>query len=289
MTTPIGLGLLFLMAIAPALPWRAASGDVLRRGCSSPRTRVSRRCSSPSSSSTRTLATVLAFGLATFAVVAIVRETAFAVRSRRVADHAGWFASFTGTVRGNPRRYGGFIVHIGVICIAVALASAGSFGTKREVRLRRGESVVVGRLPGERSWTPAPRRTGQKTSVSVDLELTKDGRRPRYVRARRVDVPEQQLGDRHAVGPHRASSRTSTSRSSRRRTTQAGSPSASRSNSMTLWIWLGGGLMAIGTIVAIGPTRPRVSSRVVPTAGAPAQHRRTVTEAAPPLEEEVGV
>src|SRR5688572_17971539 len=31
MTVPIGLSLLFLMAVAPALPWRAASGEVLRR------------------------------------------------------------------------------------------------------------------------------------------------------------------------------------------------------------------------------------------------------------------
>src|SRR4029079_19311532 len=30
MATPIGLALLFLMAVAPALPWRATSGDVLR-------------------------------------------------------------------------------------------------------------------------------------------------------------------------------------------------------------------------------------------------------------------
>ena len=31
MTTPIGLALLFLMAVAPALPWRATSGEVLRQ------------------------------------------------------------------------------------------------------------------------------------------------------------------------------------------------------------------------------------------------------------------
>ena len=30
MTTPIGIALLFLMAAAPALPWRATSGEVLR-------------------------------------------------------------------------------------------------------------------------------------------------------------------------------------------------------------------------------------------------------------------
>ena len=36
MTTPIGIALLFLMAVAPALPWRATSGDVLRRPAARP-------------------------------------------------------------------------------------------------------------------------------------------------------------------------------------------------------------------------------------------------------------
>ncbi len=87
MTTPIGLALLFLMAVAPALPWRAASGEVLRRtACSSPRTRGSSAMLLTLVFLTRTLATVLAFGLATFAIFAIVRETGLAVRARRRAD-----------------------------------------------------------------------------------------------------------------------------------------------------------------------------------------------------------
>ena len=36
MTTPIGLALLFLMAVAPALPWRATSGEVLRQPAARP-------------------------------------------------------------------------------------------------------------------------------------------------------------------------------------------------------------------------------------------------------------
>ena len=61
-------------------------------------------------------------------------------------------------------------------------------------------------------------------------------------------------------------------------------------NPMTLWIWIGGGLMALGTIVAIGPT---VRRRIRVRAGAPGAGRadragraRTPTR---PSSEEVGV
>ena len=125
---------------------------------------------------TRTLATVLAFGLATFAIVAIVRETGLAVRSRRKADHAGWLTSFVGTVRGNPRRYGGFIVHIGVICIAVALASSGSFGAKQEVRLRRGESDDGRRLHGHVRRHPHVEHRAEDVGLGRPRSSTKGGR-----------------------------------------------------------------------------------------------------------------
>jgi cytochrome c-type biogenesis protein CcmF len=252
MTTPIGLALLFLMAVAPALPWRAASGEVLRRRLIVPAYAGVVAMLLTLVFLTRTLATVLAFGLATFAIVAIVRETTLAVRTRRVADRTGWFRSFTGTVRGNPRRYGGFIVHIGVICIAVALASAGSFGTKQEVRLRRGESVEVGGYRVKFVDTRTS-RTGQKTSVSADLALSKDGRSlGTYAPAvstfpnsnSAIGTPSVRTGILEDVYLTIVSSPNEQGRVT----------VGIAVNSMTLWIWVGGGLMALGTIVAIGPT-----------------------------------
>ena len=47
MTMPIGLALLFLMAVAPVLPWRKASGELLRSACSGRRGRARRRSSWP--------------------------------------------------------------------------------------------------------------------------------------------------------------------------------------------------------------------------------------------------
>jgi cytochrome c-type biogenesis protein CcmF len=286
MTTPIGIGLLFLMAVAPALPWRAASGEVLRR-----------RLLVPAYSGvavmlltvvflTRTIATVLAFGLATFAIVAIFRETGLAVRSRRKAEHAGWFSSLIGTVRGNPRRYGGFIVHTGVILIAVALASSGSFGAKKELQLRRGESAT---LSGYKVTFLDTRTssTGQKTSLSVDLKLDKGGKSLGTYAPAVSTFPNSNT----AIGT--PSVRTGILEDVY--LTVISAPNAKGRvtvsiavNSMTLWIWLGGGLMAIGTIVAIGPTvRRKLRPKAVPPE-APARPEPPRAEA-PALEEEVGV
>jgi cytochrome c-type biogenesis protein CcmF len=279
MTTPIGLGLLFLMAVAPALPWRAASGEVLRRRLLVPAYAGAGAMLLTLVFLTRTFATVLAFGLATFAIVAIVRETGLAVRGRHTADRTGWFAAFTGTVRGNPRRYGGFIVHTGVILIAVALASAGSFGAKREVRLDRGQSATVSGYTVKFIGTRTS-RTGQKNSVSADLQLSRGGQNlGTYAPAvstfpnsnQAIGTPSVRTGIIEDVYLTIVSSPNDKGRVT----------ISIAVNSMTLWIWLGGGLMAIGTIVAIGPT---VRRRLRVRAGAP--------EPAPPaapVREEVGV
>ncbi len=201
---------------------------------------------------TRTFATVLAFGLATFAIVAIFRETGLAVRSRRNADHSGWFSAFRGTVRGNPRRYGGFVVHIGVICIAVALASAGAFGAKQEFRLEKGETASVGGYTVKFIGTRES-RTGQKHSLSADLALTKGSQSLGTYAPSVSTFPNSN----QAIGT--PSVRTGLTEDVY--LTIISAPNAKglitvsiAVNSMILWIWIGGGLMAIGTIIAIGPT-----------------------------------
>ncbi len=114
MAAPIGLALLFLMAVAPALPWRATSGEVLRHRLLHPRvrrrrgdaahagvphpapSRPSSRSAWPRSRSSRSSA-----------------RPSWRCAAGGNADHAGWARSRGRHVRGNPRRYGGFIVHIG--------------------------------------------------------------------------------------------------------------------------------------------------------------------------------
>jgi cytochrome c-type biogenesis protein CcmF len=287
MTEPVGLALLFLMAVAPALPWRATSGEVLRRRLLWPAAVGAAVMLLTVVFLTRELTAVLAFGLCAFAVAAIVRETWVAVRARRRADRSGRWHAFGATVAGNPRRYGGFVVHLGVICIAVALAAAGAFGAKREARLQRGDSVVVDGYTVTFVDTRTE-RSGQKTTVSADLALRKGGRDlGTYAPAvstfpnsnSAIGTPSVRTGLLEDVYLTIISS-----------PNQQGRITISVAiNAMTLWLWIGGGLIAVGTIVAIGP-RVRRRARPAPAAVAAADDDVPVpTPAADAVGEEVGV
>ena len=125
---PIGFTLLFLMAVAPVLPWRKASGELLRTRLLVPGlVRARRRWSSPWCVGARGLAPLLAFALAGFAAGAAVRQLVLATRRQ------GW----RGLV---GRANGGMVVHLG--------RGAGGGGLRRVVVLRR-RGARCGWLPGE--------------------------------------------------------------------------------------------------------------------------------------------
>ena len=52
-------------------------------------------------------------------------------------------AALVGVVSRNRRRYGGYIVHIGIAVLLIGIAASSSFQTNRDVTLRPGESAVV--------------------------------------------------------------------------------------------------------------------------------------------------
>ena len=75
MTMPIGLALLFLMAVAPVLPWRKASGELLRTRLLWPAwVGTARAGGRRSLLGARGLAPLLAFGLGGFAAGSAVRQ-----------------------------------------------------------------------------------------------------------------------------------------------------------------------------------------------------------------------
>ena len=130
MTMPIGLALLFLMAVAPVLPWRKASGELLRHRLLWPAWfgtvcgRAGRRCSGRAASPP-----LLAFGLGGFAAGSAVRQLVLATRRQ------GW----RGLV---GRANGGMIVHIGVVVIAVAFAASASNVRQQEFTLNPGDTAT---------------------------------------------------------------------------------------------------------------------------------------------------
>ena len=131
MTTPIGLALLFLMAVGPLLPWRKASSELLRHRLLLPASAGAAALVVAVVVGARGIAPVVAFTLGGFAAAAALRQVGIAVRRH------GW----RGLV---GRTNGGMIVHVGVVIIAVAFAASSSYGHRGEVRLSPGESATIG-------------------------------------------------------------------------------------------------------------------------------------------------
>ncbi len=130
MTMPIGMSLLFLMAVAPMLPWRKASGEILADRLRWPAWIGVAAVVLSVVIGARGVAPLIAFGLGGFAAGAALRRPVL----------AGGRPGRRGFV---GRADGGMVVRLGVVLVAVGLAASSSFLTDRVVRLEPGESTEV--------------------------------------------------------------------------------------------------------------------------------------------------
>ena len=132
LSMPIGIALLFLMAVAPVLPWRKASGELLRErlfwpawgGAGAIAVAVVRRARRGCGRSSRSASPAAQ-------PVPALRQVVLATRRQ------GW----RGLV---GRANGGMIVHLGVIVIAVALVASNSYTRSATLVLPVGETRRVG-------------------------------------------------------------------------------------------------------------------------------------------------
>ena len=239
MTMPIGLALLFLMAVAPALPWRKASLETLSQRLLWPAAIGAGVLVSAVVVGARGLAPLLAFGLGGFAGGAALRQVALATRRQ------GW----RGLV---GRTNGGMIVHLGVVLIAIALAASSSYAHQRELVLDPGEEA----------------RVGTHTVEYLGLEVQADAAKTERIARVRVDggpvyAPSLQRFPQGTTEIGRPSVRTGAVDDVYLALIEAPADpdDAVRLRviiqPLVLWLWIGGGLIALGSILAAFPGRRR--------------------------------
>ena len=246
MTMPIGFVLLFLMAIAPALPWRKASGELLRTRLQWPAVAAVATIVLCVAFGRRGLAPLLTFGLGAFAGGAALRQLVLAGRASKRRG-GSWLGGLVG------RANGGMIVHLGVVAIAVAIAASRSYGVSREFTVKPGDTVRLSghsvQYLGVVSSTPKP---GQSR---VSARLRVDGGR--------IDEPALTVFPGMASATPTPSVKTGLTTDVYLQLIRApgdGSDAAVIGvfvQPLILWLWVGGGLVAIGTLLAIVPGRRR--------------------------------
>jgi cytochrome c-type biogenesis protein CcmF len=238
-TRPIGLVLLFLMAVAPVLPWRAASAELLRQ-----RLIVPVWCGAGALVLVVALGlhgwgTLLAWFLGGVAMGSAGRQLVLATRRQKWRGLVG-------------RANGGMIVHIGVIVIAVAIATRGSSGQSGVFTLNPGETA---KLAGhtftynEFITVQESQRVDGKALISIDGGQVYAPAVQRYTRGDIIAVPSVKstvLRDLYL---------------SLEKTPTNGLNGPIRLKvsvlPLTMWLWIGGGLLLVGTVLSAFPGKRR--------------------------------
>ena len=161
---PVGLTLLFLMAVAPVLSWRKMSGTVLWQRLAIPVWVGVGTVVLCVAFGLRGFATLIGFGLGAMAAATAARALVLSVRGAR-AHHVGWWRGLVG------RANGGMIVHLGVVVLAVGVIAATSYRHQAELALHRGSVVTYDghrfEFEGLKTVTQ-PSRTSHEALVRVD-------------------------------------------------------------------------------------------------------------------------
>jgi cytochrome c-type biogenesis protein CcmF len=150
---PIGIFLLFLMGVGPLLPWRAASFRAIRRNFVLPVIvfwAAVIACFAVGASPWKDGAFDIGnfYALVTFATAAAVLTAILSEFMRGagvIARQSGrnYLAATWMLIRRNTRRYGGYIVHIGVVIVVVGLAGS-AFNRNVESELALHDKISIG-------------------------------------------------------------------------------------------------------------------------------------------------
>ena len=128
LTIPIGLTMLFIMAVAPVLPWRKDGRNTMSQRLLAPAVLGVMCLAAALLAGAGGIEPLLAFALGGFAAGSALRHLYRAIRVQRLRGFVG-------------RANGGMIVHLGVILICVALAASNSFTRSQEIDLVVGREV----------------------------------------------------------------------------------------------------------------------------------------------------
>src|SRR3990172_9114793 len=145
-TVPLFLALLLLMAVGPLIAWRKASLDNLRRNFLWPLAFSLIVVAALAAFGVRETWPLLAFGLSAFVVLTIALDTGRAVAARRAIAGEGILVALGSLLRRNQRRYGGCVVHLGVVLLALGITGSMNFSQEKNATLVPGESLTLGRF-----------------------------------------------------------------------------------------------------------------------------------------------
>ncbi|MBW3666186.1 MAG: cytochrome c biogenesis protein CcsA [Actinobacteria bacterium] len=173
LAVPLSFALLLMMGIGPALPWRSAPASLLWERVRGPVAVALAAGIVTALTVTRIGWVVLAVVLGTF-VVATAVGVLLQQAERRARSRPGGVRSALEVLRSDPGFWGGQISHAGVVLVALGIAFAANLGSHTELEMSPGESVAF----AGHTFTyesPFQRTAPGRTTTGARLTVTRDG------------------------------------------------------------------------------------------------------------------
>ncbi|MBF0180911.1 MAG: heme lyase CcmF/NrfE family subunit [Magnetococcales bacterium] len=244
---PIMLGMLLLMGIGPCIPWRAASLQYLRREFLVPA--IIGLAGLPAA---WMVGITHPFGLAALALILFVgtthlRDLTGNVRQRMNRESISPQVALMRLVGRNQRRYGGMLVHFGILVMVAGFVGSGLFQEERNLLLSPGDSLRLG------DWNLTLESMGQTARRNWQAEEA-------VIRAERPGEtvllkPQKRVYNEHSQPTTEAAIHTTWREDLY---VVLGEPVKAGvwafrvyRNPLIAWIWFGSGIVTIGVLLAM--------------------------------------
>jgi cytochrome c-type biogenesis protein CcmF len=117
----------------------------------------------------------LMFAVAAFSLTVMFREFYSGARARQSLEGGTFFHALGRLVAKNRRRYGGYIVHIGIATLMIGVAASSAFNSKVERSVRVGETVKVGSYDVKYVRATSNARN-ERLSFGAVIDVSKNGK-----------------------------------------------------------------------------------------------------------------
>jgi cytochrome c-type biogenesis protein CcmF len=274
MSVPIGIALLLLTGVGPALPWGRATGAEMRRALLPPLGGALVAAGLGYAFGVRHGWTLAALAFGGYTVYVTLQELWKPVRQRHARGEPLAMAAGESLIGRGRRRAAAYVAHAGAVIAIVAIAVSSTMGQSKEVQLQQGESITVGNytltfLGVEQKNEP------HREVVQANVSVYRGGDNLGVLSPKMVHYPTQRepIGSPDVLSSLREDLYLSVMNIDAERNTVG---VLAMVNPMVVWLWIATGITALGGLMALLPRRrPRVATvsaaaPAVPPSAAPA-------------------
>ena len=248
--TPIGLALLLLAGLCPVIAWRKTTLKKFAGKLLLPLIVTGFAAAGLYLYGLRSPYALITFIFCIFVALNLFMEFFTGTRTRHAVFAENYPKAFWKLVTKNKRRYGGHIVHFGVVLVFMAFAGS-AFNMEKQVSLKKGESLKIKNYT-LRFDALANYPTASRQKVVATLTVLNDEHKVGIV------SPEKSLY--HGQNQPTTDVAIHTNFKEDLYVILAGYDKDFATfkvlvNPLVVWLWIGGGIMVLGTIVVVWPDR----------------------------------